>query len=107
MIGSTVLTTSFPMSSGPLTPTSLSLNTVPTPTGWIRFPNLCISTDTLTQAARTIRNLADELSDGKWVALGGGGYAIWQVVPRTWSLVWAVMNDQDPTGALPQSWRDQ
>ena len=30
---------------------------------------------------------------GKWIALGGGGYNIWQVVPRAWSLLWLTMID--------------
>lgn len=35
-----------------------------------------------------IRQLADHYCNGRWVALGGGGYDIWRVVPRAWSLVW-------------------
>lgn len=69
--------------------------------------HLCVSTDTLTRAAQMLHHLAHELCDGKWVALGGGGYAIWQVVPRAWSLVWAVMNEHDPNGHLPAPWRER
>ena len=29
--------------------------------------------------------LAHEYCDGKWIAVGGGGYDIWRVVPRAWS----------------------
>ena len=35
--------------------------------------------------------LAHELCDGRWVALGGGGYAIREVVPRAWTLLFAEM----------------
>lgn len=52
--------------------------------------------------------LAHEYCDGKWVAVGGGGYDIWRVVPRAWSLIWTEMTDQPmPTGSLPQAWLDR
>ena len=35
--------------------------------------------------------LAHELCEGRWVALGGGGYAIREVVPRAWTLLFAEM----------------
>jgi acetoin utilization deacetylase AcuC-like enzyme len=35
--------------------------------------------------------LAHELCDGRWLALGGGGYAIYEVVPRAWTLLFAEM----------------
>ncbi|MFD2116170.1 acetoin utilization protein AcuC [Paenibacillus yanchengensis] len=41
-----------------------------------------------------IHRLAHQYTNGRWVALGGGGYDIWRVVPRAWSLVWLEMNDQ-------------
>jgi len=40
-----------------------------------------------------IHRLAHQYADGRWVALGGGGYDIWRVVPRAWSLVWLEMTD--------------
>lgn len=38
-----------------------------------------------------IHELAHQYCEGKWVALGGGGYDIWKVVPRAWSLLWLEM----------------
>jgi acetoin utilization protein AcuC len=35
--------------------------------------------------------LAHELCEGRWVATGGGGYAIREVVPRAWTLLFAEM----------------
>ncbi|HSS60008.1 MAG TPA: acetoin utilization protein AcuC [Candidatus Limnocylindrales bacterium] len=35
--------------------------------------------------------LAHELCEGRWLALGGGGYAIYEVVPRAWTLFFAEM----------------
>ena len=52
--------------------------------------------------------LAHEYCNGRWIAVGGGGYDIWRVVPRAWSMIWTEMNDLPcPTGALPQQWLDK
>ncbi|WP_102026754.1 acetoin utilization protein AcuC [Salirhabdus sp. Marseille-P4669] len=52
--------------------------------------------------------LAHTYCDGKWIALGGGGYDIWRVVPRAWAQIWNVMNDQKPfSGSLPKEWIDK
>ena len=61
---------------------------------------------------REIPKLAHELAhqycDGKWIAVGGGGYDIWRVVPRAWSLLWMEMNDvKIPEGNLPKAWLDR
>jgi len=61
---------------------------------------------------REIPKLAHELAHqycgGKWIAVGGGGYDIWRVVPRAWSLLWMEMNDvKTPTGNLPKTWLDR
>lgn len=66
--------------------------------------HLAISVESLWEAAVAIHQLAHEYTGGRWVALGGGGYAAWQVVPRAWALTWAAMTDQAPRGALPDEW---
>jgi acetoin utilization protein AcuC len=54
---------------------------------------------------RLAHQLAHELCGGRWVAVGGGGYDIWRVVPRAWTLLWSEMTDQPLTdGPLPDSW---
>ncbi|MGE6259376.1 acetoin utilization protein AcuC [Heyndrickxia sporothermodurans] len=58
---------------------------------------------------REIPKLAHELAhqycNGKWIAVGGGGYDIWRVVPRAWSLIWLEMMDfPHQTGKLPEAW---
>ena len=54
------------------------------------------------------KEIADEFCDGKWIAIGGGGYDIWRVVPRAWSHLWFTMKDiPTPTGRLPQEWLDK
>lgn len=59
-----------------------------------------------------IHRLAHEHCNGRWVALGGGGYDIWRVVPRAWSLLWLEMIDHplieqlqlDPLRAIDSGW---
>ncbi|MBS4173843.1 acetoin utilization protein AcuC [Bacillus sp. FJAT-49736] len=58
---------------------------------------------------REIPKLAHELAHqycgGKWIAVGGGGYDIWRVVPRAWSLLWHEMTNNDiKDSTLPASW---
>src|SRR5262249_56049444 len=45
---------------------------------------------------------------GGWVLTGGGGYALVQVVPRTWTHLLAVASGRplDPAAATPEPWRD-
>ncbi|WP_210364895.1 acetoin utilization protein AcuC [Bacillus sp. REN3] len=56
---------------------------------------------------RLAHEIAHEYCDGKWIAVGGGGYDIWRVVPRAWSLIWLEMTENSNCyGSLPQSWLD-
>ncbi|MDM5330690.1 acetoin utilization protein AcuC [Neobacillus sp. CF12] len=60
---------------------------------------------------REIPKLAHEMAHqycgGKWIAVGGGGYDIWRVVPRAWSLIWMEMTENSNCyGSLPQDWLD-
>jgi len=52
--------------------------------------------------------LAHEFCNGRWIGVGGGGYDIWRVVPRAWSLLWMEMKGFPlPEGDLPQVWLDR
>ncbi|MGE5700989.1 MAG: acetoin utilization protein AcuC [Clostridia bacterium] len=54
---------------------------------------------------RLAHALAHELCDGRWIAVGGGGYDIWRVVPRAWTLLWSEMIDHPLSdGPLPETW---
>nr|WP_246375360.1 acetoin utilization protein AcuC [Brachybacterium aquaticum] len=50
-----------------------------------------------------MRELADEVCEGRWLALGGGGYAVIDVVPRSWTHLLAVATGApiDPAAELP------
>jgi acetoin utilization protein AcuC len=45
--------------------------------------------------------LAHELCEGRWVATGGGGYAVREVVPRAWTLLFSEMVERGDLAAGP------
>jgi acetoin utilization protein AcuC len=55
-----------------------------------------------------LHDLAHETCGGKWVATGGGGYAIIDVVPRAWTHLLAIVAGQpiDPATPVPEAWRE-
>ncbi|MEV6298792.1 acetoin utilization protein AcuC [Actinoplanes sp. NPDC051861] len=69
--------------------------------------DLQLSVDGQRAAYIAIRALADELCDGRWVATGGGGYALVEVVPRAWTHLLAVVTGEplDPATRTPAAWR--
>lgn len=56
------------------------------------------------ETVRFTCELADEFCGGRVVATGGGGYCVWRVVPRAWSLVWAALTDQTAPDLIPHGW---
>lgn len=57
---------------------------------------------------RFVEDLAKRYTDGRWIAVGGGGYNLWEVVPRMWAQIWLAMNDiKAPRGKLPQIFIDK
>jgi acetoin utilization protein AcuC len=69
--------------------------------------DLQLSVDGQRAAYVAMRELADELCAGRWVATGGGGYALVEVVPRAWSHLLAVATGDplDPATETPGGWR--
>lgn len=47
--------------------------------------HLDVSVDAQRAAMEQVHDLAHEVCGGRWLALGGGGYAVTQVVPRVWA----------------------
>ena len=70
--------------------------------------HLELSVDGQRAAAERLHGLAHELTAGRWVATGGGGYALVEVVPRSWThlLATAAGGPVDPFSPLPSRWRD-
>ncbi|GAB3761711.1 acetoin utilization protein AcuC [Nocardioides ginsengisegetis] len=55
-----------------------------------------------------LHDLAHEVSNGRWVVLGGGGYALVEVVPRAWTHLLAIVagHPLDPATETPPGWRE-
>ncbi|WP_368503533.1 acetoin utilization protein AcuC [Alkalihalophilus sp. As8PL] len=71
--------------------------------------HLCSSMKTYEFIPKLAHELAHHYCEGKWIAVGGGGYDMWRVVPRAWSVIWLEMTNQqhildDP---IPTSWLER
>ena len=51
---------------------------------------LALTIDGQRAAHLALHDLAHEVAGGRWIAVGGGGYALAQVVPRTWTHLLAI-----------------
>jgi acetoin utilization protein AcuC len=60
------------------------------------------------QAIGQLHQLAHELTGGRWVAYGGGGYGLVRCVPRTWTHLLAEATGVriDPATEIPTVWTD-
>ena len=69
--------------------------------------HLMLSVDGQRASYQALHELAHQICDGRWVATGGGGYAVVEVVPRAWTHLLAIASGQelDPRGAIPAEWR--
>ncbi len=68
--------------------------------------HLMMSVDGQRVAYAALHRLAHEVSGGRWVALGGGGYEPVQVVPRAWTHLLAEVTGDQVDGDTPDDWRD-
>ncbi|MBM7414803.1 MULTISPECIES: acetoin utilization protein AcuC [Nocardiaceae] len=71
--------------------------------------DLGLTVDGQRAAFRAMRDLADQVCEGRWLAVGGGGYGLVRVVPRAWThLIAAVLDrDLDPTTSIPDEWHEK
>jgi acetoin utilization protein AcuC len=70
--------------------------------------HLAVTVDAQRAVQTSLHDLAHELCEGRWVALGGGGYEVVDVVPRTWSHLVGIASHQPvpPETEIPQAWSD-
>ncbi|MBF6138185.1 acetoin utilization protein AcuC [Nocardia otitidiscaviarum] len=68
--------------------------------------DLELSVDGQRAAFLAMRDLADRYAEGRWLAIGGGGYGLIRVVPRAWThlLAAALDRDIDPATPIPAEW---
>lgn len=57
--------------------------------------DLSLTVDGQRAAMMALRDCADRYAEGRWVALGGGGYGVVNVVPRSWTHLIATVLDRD------------
>ncbi|HEY8449306.1 MAG TPA: acetoin utilization protein AcuC [Bacillota bacterium] len=74
---------------------------------WDPLTHLHTTTRALEAFARAVDALSRELCGGRWLALGGGGYDVWRVVPRAWTLVWAAVSSQEVPEEVPAGWLER
>ncbi|GAA2212765.1 acetoin utilization protein AcuC [Nonomuraea monospora] len=69
--------------------------------------NLMLSVDGQRAAYAALHRLAHETAGGRWIATGGGGYELVQVVPRAWTHLIAEVSGHpvDPATPTGQNWR--
>ena len=72
--------------------------------------HLALSVDGQRASYLALHDLAHEVAGGRWVAFGGGGYAVVDVVPRAWTHLLAVVSGIAARAAAidtPAAWREQ
>ncbi|MFD4375504.1 acetoin utilization protein AcuC [Streptomyces sp. NPDC058486] len=71
--------------------------------------HLAVSLDAQRAVQEACHELAHTYADGRWVALGGGGYAVVDVVPRSWTHLVGIAAHAPvaPETVIPSSWRDE
>ena len=69
--------------------------------------HLALSVDAQRTSYACLHELAHQHADGRWIALGGGGYEAVDVVPRAWShlIAEAAGRPIEPTRDVPEGWR--
>jgi len=65
--------------------------------------HLMLTSETYDAVGRILDELSRELCDGRWIAVGGGGYDV-TAVPRVWTLLFARMAGVRVEDALPVEW---
>ncbi|GAC1386252.1 MAG: hypothetical protein NVSMB33_15850 [Ktedonobacteraceae bacterium] len=74
---------------------------------WDPLTHLELTMQGMQVQMKLTHELAHTYCQGRWVALGGGGYDLFRVVPRAWSMLWAEMSEQTLPTALPEAWIDR
>src|SRR6266704_3576555 len=74
---------------------------------WDPLTHLSLTMRGIREQIKLAHQLAHSYCQGRWVALGGGGYDLYRVVPRAWSMVWAEMSEQTLPRELPDAEEQQ
>lgn len=72
---------------------------------WDPLTHLSATMNIYKEIPKLAHEIAHQYCDGRWIAVGGGGYDIWRVVPRAWSYIWLEMTENNSEfNELPQDW---
>jgi hypothetical protein len=74
---------------------------------WDPLAHLNLTTTAMGDAARLVDAVAHRFAGGRWLATGGGGYDVYRVVPRSWSLVWMAGAHREVPDRTPEAWRER
>jgi acetoin utilization protein AcuC len=74
---------------------------------WDPLAHLALTTTVMGEAARLVDRVAHRYAGGRWLATGGGGYAVYRVVPRAWALTWLAAAHLETPDRIPGAWRDR
>jgi acetoin utilization protein AcuC len=68
--------------------------------------HLSLTVDDMAAIYQRLHRLSHEVCDGRWIATGGGGYQLVQVVPRAWTLAFAEMTGRSLPIDTPMGWQE-
>src|SRR2546425_2955758 len=71
---------------------------------WDPLTHLELTLRGIQAQVKLVHQLAHTYCQGRWVALGSGGYDPYRVVPRAWGMLWAEMSGQALLEHLPEEW---
>lgn len=69
--------------------------------------HLWATTKIYSEIPARVHSLAHKYAKGKWLAVGGGGYDPFRVVPRAWTLLWAKMTDRKLMDEVHKAWLEK
>ncbi|MCW2847984.1 MAG: histone deacetylase superfamily [Marmoricola sp.] len=71
--------------------------------------HLALSVDGQRASYQALHDLAHETASGRWVAFGGGGYSVVDVVPRAWTHLLSVVSGVPLAAEVetPSAWREE
>lgn len=67
--------------------------------------HLRLTVDDMATIYARLHRLSHEICDGRWIATGGGGYQLVEVVPRAWTLAFAEMTGRSLPIETPMDWQ--
>lgn len=71
---------------------------------WDPLTHLRCTTGLYEELVGIVGAVADEHCGGRIIATGGGGYAVYEVVPRAWTLTWAALCGDEAPDDIPSDW---